>query len=316
MGRQRTKRAGRENRTALTDEQIRLLDEIDFPWAPIKSDWHSKYKELANFYKTHGHTNVEYKSTMYNWMMHQRTKRETEGIHAPLSDEQIRLLDTLDFPWTPRKDKLQTEWNAKYQELANFYEEHGHVRIKHGTRLYWWALVQRRKRAGIKPYAPLTNDQIQLLDKINFTWNSKEDEQERIQAFWHTKYQKLVDFYNKHGHLKVKYGSSLYTWIVNQRQRRMGKGNHRLLSDEQIRLLDEIDFSWAPTGGPHEIAWNTKYQELAEFCKQHGHPNVMAPSSLYTWMVNQRRRRAGKGDCVPLKDKQIRLLDEIGFPWA
>ncbi|CAJ1945877.1 unnamed protein product [Cylindrotheca closterium] len=248
--------------------------------------------------------------------MHQRNKRETDGIHATLSEEQIRLLDKIDFPWTPRRHRLQTAWNAKYQELTDFYEEHGHVRMKRGTSLYWWTVVQRRKRAGIQQYVPLTMEQIRLLDKINFTWNPKEDKQERLRAMWQAKYRHLAEFYNKHGHLKVKYGSGLYTWMANQRQRRVGKGNLATLTDEQVRLLDEVGFSWAPTGGPHETAWHTKYRELANFYKQHGHTNVTAPGSLYTWTVNQRRRQIGKGDCVPLNDEQIRLLDDIGFPWA
>mmetsp|Transcript_44651 Transcript_44651/g.107630 ORF Transcript_44651/g.107630 Transcript_44651/m.107630 type:complete len:439 (+) Transcript_44651:169-1485(+) len=279
--------------------------------------WEAKYQELVDFREKHGHLKVKYPSPLYRWMVNQRNKRASKGTHAPLSEEQIRLLDQIDFPWTPREDGLHDTWDAKYQELVDFFEEHGHVQVKFGTSLYQWAAVQRRKRAGIKPYAPLTGEQIQLLDLVDFCWSPEQDAQERLQTAWYANYLKLVDFNNKYGNLKVKYGSSLYTWMVNQRQRRRGKENHAAITEEQIRLLDEISFPWAPTGGSREIAWQTKYQELAEFYKQHGHfKKVKAPTSLYTWMVSQRQRRAGKGGFLPLTDEQIRLLNEIEFPWS
>lgn len=311
---QRTKRAGKRNCAArLSEEQIRLLDEIDFPWAPIKTDWQTRYNELANFYKTHGHLNVEYKSSLYNWMIHQRNNR---GSQVSLSDEQIRLLDKINFSWTPKQNKLREEWNTRYKELALFYTEHGHTRVTAGSSLYYWTVVQRRKYAGIKPYAALTNEQTKMLDSINFVWNPEKYEKDRLHAAWLRRYQKLDDFFKIHGHLKVEHGSSMYTWMVKQRQRRFGKGGYSPLTEEQVQMLDDIGFSWEPTGGPRDVAWNRRYQELAEFYKQNGHPNVVGPSSLYTWMINQRQRRAGKGHCVPLTDKQIRLLDEIEFPWA
>ncbi|CAJ1945874.1 unnamed protein product [Cylindrotheca closterium] len=256
---------------------------------------------------------------------------KSKGNHAPLSEEQIRLLDKIDFQWTPREDLLETEWNANYQKLANFYNKkhhhhhHHHPRNSHhkaplelNSSLHHWAAIQRRKRQGIKPYTPLTSRQIQLLDQIHFSWNPEQDERDRQLAVWHAKYHVLVNFYNKHGHLKVKYGSSLYQWMVTQRQRRYGTGKQTPLSPEQVRLLNAIGFSWAPTGGPHEIAWYNKYQELAKCYREHGdlRAAIKAPSTLYTWMVNQRQRRAGKGDFSPLNEEQIRLLDEIHFEWS
>ncbi|CAJ1967624.1 unnamed protein product [Cylindrotheca closterium] len=117
-------------------------------------------------------------------------------------------------------------------------------------------LKQRRKRTGKTRLLPLTNEQIRLLDKIDFPWNpNKKGINERV---WHIKYQELVGFYEKHGHLNVDYGSSLYQWIIRQRQRRNGK--HSPLTDEQIRLLDDVDFPCTPNSTL--MVWHIKYQEL------------------------------------------------------
>ncbi|CAJ1938705.1 unnamed protein product [Cylindrotheca closterium] len=241
-------------------------------------------------------------------MSRQRSKRRRK-TQAALTDEQIRLLDQVDFPWEPRKERFERGWIVKYQELARLYEKDGHPKaVKYQSSLSAWMNKQRRRRFGKGDHKLLTDKQIRLLDTIDFPWAPHE-------IGWHTKYQALVDFYKEHGHVNVQNGSSLHNWARNQRSKRVGKGFGAPLTREQIRLLDGIGFTWAPTGGPHQIAWQKKYQELAEFYKTYGNLKVKAPSSLYTWMRTQQYRRAGKGACLPLTDEQIRPLDEICFPW-
>eukprot|EP00526_Cylindrotheca_closterium_P022751 CAMPEP_0113621664 /NCGR_PEP_ID=MMETSP0017_2-20120614/11081_1 /TAXON_ID=2856 /ORGANISM="Cylindrotheca closterium" /LENGTH=177 /DNA_ID=CAMNT_0000531435 /DNA_START=357 /DNA_END=890 /DNA_ORIENTATION=- /assembly_acc=CAM_ASM_000147 len=168
----------------------------------------------------------------------------------------------------------------------------------------------------MKRYSPLTDDQIRLLDEIDFPWVV-----DPYEARWDAKYQELVDFYNKNGHLWVERPSALYSWIITQRRKRRGKGGTIPLTNEQIRLLDEIDFPWTPTEGRRqresfERKWQSRYQELADFYKEHGHLKVKYQSSLYYWTVTQRRRRRGEGGRTPLTDEQIQLMDEIHFSWT
>jgi hypothetical protein len=101
-----------------------------------------------------------------------------------------------------------------------------------------------------------------------------------------------------------------------QRQRRAGKGYRASLTDEQIRLLDEINFPLSLKRGRSDRAWRTKYQEVVDFYKQNEHLHFKYKSSLYNWMVTQRQRRGGKGSLEPPTDEQIRLLDEIEFSWT
>jgi len=272
--------------------------------------WNENYEALVDFHKRHGHTNVEIRSSLYNWMAFQRRRRLGKKHTAPLSDEQIKLLDGIDFPWTPRSRGgfREMEWHTKYQELVEFYKKHGHSRMAKGDSLYDWQIVQRRKREGILGYARLNDDQIQLLDEIDFPWVL-----DPYQRMWNTNYQELVEFKKKHGHFNVK-RPSLHRWMYRQRTRREGKGGYVPLTDEQIRLLDDIDFPWAPRQG--DIKWYANYQELVDFYKKHGHLKVELNSFLYSWIARQRRRRRRTKGYAPLTDEQIQLLDEIGLTWT
>ncbi|KAL3932689.1 MAG: hypothetical protein SGBAC_010732 [Bacillariaceae sp.] len=177
---QRQKRAGTGGRSPLSEERIRALDEINFPWFPegltVKHEdsWQIRYQELAEFYKMHGHHRVKTRSPLYNWMLAQRQKRPgKEGCDAPLTEEQIRLLDDINFPWEPERARMLLEaWRSRYQELKEHYSTHGHSKVSKAssTTLYYWMVTQRRKRDGKNGRSPLTEEQIRLLDEIEFPW--------------------------------------------------------------------------------------------------------------------------------------------------
>ena len=129
-------------------------------------------------------------------------------------------------------------------------------------------------------------------------WETKE------QA-WQKNYQLLKDFIEKNGHAKVPDDEpTLGTWVSKQRQVKK-EGN---LSEERIRLLDEIGFIW----DPKQQAWQNNYQLLKDFIEKNCHAKV--PSSNPTignWVGNTRQAKI-KGK---LSEEQIRLLDEVGFIW-
>src|SRR5450755_3246925 len=76
------------------------------------------------------------------------------------------------------------------------------------------------------------------------------------------------------------------------------------LTDEQIRLLDQIGFSW----NSREDAWHTRYREARAFQDQHGHLNATFHTPLGAWLYQQRKKhRAGR-----LTGEQERLLHDLG----
>mmetsp|Transcript_45598 Transcript_45598/g.110479 ORF Transcript_45598/g.110479 Transcript_45598/m.110479 type:complete len:126 (-) Transcript_45598:249-626(-) len=94
------------------------------------------------------------------------------------------------------------QWYDTYHELLQYRDNNGHVRVteKENAPLCHWILVQRQKRRGNRGSTALSDTQIKLLDDIGFEWESV-----LTDVLWMEKYNELLDFKNKHGHLLVAY---------------------------------------------------------------------------------------------------------------
>lgn len=120
--------------------------------------WHSNYEALAEFHAAHGHTQVPRRTLtpagidLGAWVISQRARK------SRLTSEQIGLLDQIAFCWNARQDA----WHARYQEAADFKNQHSHLNATFHTPLGAWLYQQRKKhRAG-----RLTAQQEQLLNDL------------------------------------------------------------------------------------------------------------------------------------------------------
>ena len=95
-------------------------------------------------------------------------------------------------------------------------------------------------------------------------------------------------------------------WVSSQREAR----KKDTLSEERVRKLDEIGFSWDTAAPP---TWDERLDELMKYKTEHGHCNV--PKSLGplgVWVGTQRlQRRKDK-----LSEGRIEKLDDLGFNWG
>eukprot|EP00526_Cylindrotheca_closterium_P012226 CAMPEP_0113637714 /NCGR_PEP_ID=MMETSP0017_2-20120614/19751_1 /TAXON_ID=2856 /ORGANISM="Cylindrotheca closterium" /LENGTH=460 /DNA_ID=CAMNT_0000548775 /DNA_START=303 /DNA_END=1682 /DNA_ORIENTATION=+ /assembly_acc=CAM_ASM_000147 len=305
---QRSKRKGNQQLVKLSEAQIALLDSIGFEWESELYDvlWNARYNELVDFRQKHGHLEVEMRGPLYSWMEHQRSRRTREKRRAPLSDEQIQMLDDIEFPWIPYRQ--EAKWHANYNELASFQKEHGHCRPTGATyaKLETWSRDQRKKRKN----GQLSEDQIELLDKIEFPWGMNTPK-------WTVMYRELKDHHNDKGHLRVGQddNSNLYDWMDTQRKLYHGILKKPVLSDNQIEKLEEISFCWSLDG--KERAWHEKYTEAVEFYKEHGHSRVPKKDnpSLYNWIESQGKRYKETKGQKPLSEEELELLEQIDFPF-
>eukprot|EP00526_Cylindrotheca_closterium_P005312 CAMPEP_0113648534 /NCGR_PEP_ID=MMETSP0017_2-20120614/25749_1 /TAXON_ID=2856 /ORGANISM="Cylindrotheca closterium" /LENGTH=616 /DNA_ID=CAMNT_0000560771 /DNA_START=179 /DNA_END=2026 /DNA_ORIENTATION=+ /assembly_acc=CAM_ASM_000147 len=301
---QRFKRKGGTNgkKSLLSDAQIQLLDDIGFEWESTVHDhaWMAKYNELVDFRNKHGHLELQAGTLLYKWMSTQRSRRDGKRFLSPLSDEQIRLLDEIEFLWQP--ERFDKKWYAKYEELVRFQQTHGHCQPEASTSLYSWLSEQRRKFKE----SGLSKTQIKLLDEIDFPWKG-------YRRYWPEMYEKLLMHYNEHGHLQVKHedGPSLYDWMGTQRQRYHGAG--QALSDDQIEKLENINFCWSLNW--KERTWHESYTEVVEFYKQNGHVQVTKKDNLglYNWIQTQGKRYKEMKGHKPLSQEELELLESIDF---
>ena len=318
VSRQRLRRRNGE----LPESQIILLDEINFEWesGTINHTWEDNFRLLQQFHELNGHSDVPTSgSFLGGWVARQRMNRRTQRTNwKPLTDDQIRRLDSLGFTWNAQD--YDARWDEMYMELADYYSEHGHTRVPglSGGKLGTWVQKQRQckhKKSGSN--RQLTQDQINRLDEIEFVWRADEN----IET-WEAMYEKLRLYKEANGNCLVPQSQGkLGNWVESQRLRRKKQlGNQKKLTKDQIQMLDDLGFAWSAEERFQEL-WEQKFLQLKAYAEEHGHcqvprrPNDRDKSvfALSRWVERMRGIHKGtlKGK-TPLTEDQIERLDSIG----
>ncbi|MHB8522840.1 MAG: DEAD/DEAH box helicase [Limisphaerales bacterium] len=302
----------RRKKGVLGEDQIRLLDELGFVWdfqtQKTQATWMKWYRELEAYAIEHGNPHVprtHANTKLASWVWIQRIRREKAyGNTPPLTEDQVALLDTIAFRWDPYEEK----WAARLEQLKHFKEQHGHCEVglvaDADAALHVWVSQQRSLLARGK----IDAERRAKLDALGFSWSG-----EMTDRRWEEMYQSLKNYHTQHGNPDVphrwKEDMKLAAWVSQQRQRRR-KG---LIMDEQVRLLDELGFTWQHR---ERGSWEDRYQELVEFKAKHGHCNVpfaYEEQSKLGAFVNSMRNKKASGD---LSQQRIELLERIGIQWA
>jgi hypothetical protein len=154
----------------------------------------------------------------------------------------------------------------------------------------------------------LTPSRISTLDSIGFSWDIRRDRQ------WEIGLQNLRRYLELHGDCLVPASFvfdnfNLGAWVNNRRQEFLEES----LSEEKIKALEELSFSW----NPREQSWDTGYRSLARYFHFFGHSQVPityrdeSKFALGQWVSDQRKRR----DKEKLSSDRISRLDDIDFIW-
>ena len=125
---------------------------------------------------------------------------------------------------------------------------------------------------------------------------------------WEDHFQQLQDYARQYGHPYVpahqKPWNDLYDWTLRQRQAKA------LLTAGQVSQLDSMGFDWT-IPSHRQIQWETRYRELEEFYRQHGHGRVPmryeANPALGRWVSRQRWLRD------TLSEERRQQLESVGF---
>ena len=141
---------------------------------------------------------------------------------------------------------------------------------------------------------------------------------------WGMRFNELKQFKRDHGHLSVpKTGSKYITltrWIRTQKRayvcRNEGKPCTNKMTDERVKKLEDIGFTWS--------CWDKKFEDLLRFKKKYGHCDVPQRSKLYpslgNWVSKQRlvyRSYYEEGISVgKYTADRIKKLESIGFNWG
>ena len=253
----------------ITEDQIRLLEEIGMIFDVHDAKWKEKY-ELAKAYYEHNNNlgipsnfktknGYEYDETGINlgtWIRKQR--QAYSGIGGlKITEEQIRLLEEIGMIFDARDSK----WREKYELAKAYYEHNNNLEIPYnfktkngyeydeiGINLGVWIGNQRQAYSG-SGSLKITEEQIRLLEEIGMIFDARDSK-------WREKYELAKAYYEHNNNLEIPYnfktkngyeydeeGINLGTWIRNQRQAYSGRGSSKITED-QIRLLEEIGMAW------------------------------------------------------------------------
>lgn len=200
------------------------------------------FERLKQFYAEHGNSDVansnEDDRQLATWVAYQRAQRKKEA----LSEEQIKLLEEIEFTW---KYRDRGSWEDRLAEVISFKKIHGHcdipLKLTDPPKLGAFVNATRVQRnKGV-----LSAERIAKLDAVGFLWGKdmriREDGMNEV---WKNRFDELLEYKQMYGNCKVpggwKENAQLGNWVHQQRQ---AKKNGKLHS-ERIRLLEEIGFVW------------------------------------------------------------------------
>ena len=298
---------------ALSEERVERLNAIGFVWdyQQQKSDetWMKWYRELEKYTHENGNANVPTRghqnTKLASWVWIQRIRRERDyGKAKQLTSEQVALLDKLGFHWDARDGK----WMAQIEKLKEFKSKFGHCNVEFERDSYAGLLSWLNNQRSDKREGLLQAEREAMLNELGVPleggaiWNAK----------WRERYDQLKQYHTEHGNSDVPNRSEgdrqLSSWVLNQRAQRKNDA----LTDEQIRLLDEIGFTWKHRD---RGSWEDRFAEVIAFKEKYGHCNIpltLTDPPKLSAFVNATRVQRNKGT---LSAELIVKLDAIGFVW-
>jgi superfamily II DNA or RNA helicase len=287
----------RTKKNELTPDQVRRLESVNFSWDPRAEQWEQAFAALKEFHDREGHCRVpaHYTSNgikIEQWIRNMRSRRDQ------LSTYQIQCLKSVDFSWDPRED----QWELSFAALKKFRDREGHCRVaarlvQDGLKLGSWVSKQRLTKTLLTPA------RISRLNALGFSWDPLTDT-------WEESFAALEAFQKRTGHCRIskknsgEEGLKLSAWASDQRHKRTQ------LTQDQIRRLDALGFSWNPLFDQ----WEEAFSALQLFHKRKGHCRVRSDFvvdgiKLGGWVNRQRQNNKH------LTLNQVKRLDALGFSW-
>jgi Helicase associated domain len=150
----------------LPADRVDKLNQVGFIWSDRgHTTWDKRCQQLELYRAMHGTSRVSCdtpeSAQLWRWSSVQRANYRL----GKLSADRIRALDALGFIW----DVDQHDWDAKFDDLAEFYRTFGHTRLPNKDpykKLFLWARVQRTKFHDNS----LSAERVAKLQLLDFGW--------------------------------------------------------------------------------------------------------------------------------------------------
>ena len=236
------------------------------------NEWNERYEQLLAYKEKHGdvsHLSVrkvpegfsKEDTVIHNRMAKFLTSSRAAKKAGTLDLYKEVLLDRAGIKWIPPQGPTGEKWRRHFDALVEFKRVHGHLEVPKPypsyPRLPDWLRAQKSyyifKQDGKPNY--MSDEREKLLSDLGVNWPPK-----RVITSWETRYQELLNYRRQYGHVNVPWrwttNRPLAAWVNAQRKKYvdMQKGRKSNLTQEQIRLLDEIGFRWQANKSPAKSA--------------------------------------------------------------
>lgn len=311
-----TQRAVRKGlqRGTLSEERIRMLNEIGMLWIVREKDrWPEYFAAAEAYFREFGHLCVPNAYVapggvkLGKWLGTLKVQRKRGGRGRYLTPDRIAALDRLGMVW----DVDEFQWERKFQAAQQYFQEYGDLEVPtryetpEGLRLgVWVQSVRRDYRTG-----RLEESKVRRLETIGMVWDIE-------QTRWDRQYQAAQAYYQEHGNLDIPIqyetpeGLKLGQWIKRMR-RDYKKG---VLEKRMMERLEAVGMIW----DVRNRQWEDFYQATRLYYQKHRNlrivPSYVDPEGrcLGTWIQRLRKwYKQGK-----LTTEQIRRLESIGMIWS
>ena len=212
-------------------------------------------------------------------------------------------------------DKVEKNWLVVYQELKEYYLEHGNYKIpdnyvtKNGVKLKKWLLKQKDLYHEDK----LAMGKIILLEQINVSFGY-------LDFMWNRYYNSLKKYINENPQLKVNNytvssnGLQIGKWYFEQ----LAAYRNHILNRRQIKLFKEIDYKYISLKND---SWDEHYYQLEDYFKKYGNINIKTEYvtedgvKIGKWLFSQKASYLGNSN-VTISRNHIMLLNDLFIDWS
>ena len=212
-------------------------------------------------------------------------------------------------------DKVEKNWLVVYQELKEYYLEHGNYKIpdnyvtKNGVKLQKWLSKQKDLYHEDK----LAMGKIILLEQINVSFGY-------LDFMWNRYYNSLKKYINENPQLKVNNytvssnGLQIGKWYFEQ----LAAYRNHILNRRQIKLFKEIDYKYISLKND---SWDEHYYQLEDYFKKYGNINIKTEYvtedgvKIGKWLFSQKASYLGNSN-VTISRNHIMLLNDLFIDWS
>jgi len=233
----------------LTEEQMRKMDDIGYPFKPEISHvakanrrkWQAKYEIVKEYLSLHKGEKIEPEAEYKGIKIIEWIRQQRNFIHNGVyDDDRVDLFNTLN--WQAVLDNLISHWDILYAAAVQYYAEHGTVmniepgHIIDGGELSNW-VANEIKAINSKNGVPRLPEQLEKLAQIGIVPRTMD----RYEKQWLSRFEELKAFIEEHKCLpmtrKAKGAENNTAVWLNSQKKKYRAGQ---LSAERAKMLRSL----------------------------------------------------------------------------